>query len=382
MANKLIEEFRKANPEFPQYILEQLEMALPEKVSDKDVKKVIENVLKEYNDSLISPNEAIGVITAQSVGEPSTQMTLNTFHFAGVASASVGGLPRLIEILDAKKNLEMPIMKIYLNKKGMTEEKCKLIASKIKETKLAEFATNVDIDIETKKVTIELDVKSLKKFDIEVESLASYLDKKIRKASAIEGKTVVITGVETDGLKDLMGMKELALASIVFGIKGIKDFSILMDNGDFIIITQGIALKHIMAIEEVDKDRLYCNDVVEVYDNFGIEAARLVIINEIMEVVKSQGLSINERHVLLIADIMTVSGEPKGMTRYGIVADKMNVLTRASFETPLKHISAGAIMHESNRLTSITENVMTNQMVYVGTGIPKIAVKARAVVKE
>ncbi len=382
MSNKLVVDFRKANPEFPQYILDELETYLPEKVSDKDVKAILENVLIEYKSSLIAPNEAIGVITAQSVGEPSTQMTLNTFHFAGVATQSVEGLPRLIEILDAKKNLEMPIMKIYFHKKGMTEDKCKVVASKIKETKLHEFALNIDIDVEGKKVTIELDLKSLKKYEIDPESLISYLDKKIRKSTEFEGKSLTISGEETDGLKELMGMKELALNSIVFGIKGIRDVSILKDGDEFIVITRGIALKQVMALEEVDKDRIYCNDVVEVYDNFGIEAARKVIIHEILEVVKSQGLSINERHVLLIADIMTVSGEPRGMTRYGVVAEKMNVLTRASFETPLKHISSGAVMHESNRLTSITENVMTNQMVYVGTGIPKIAVKKTEVKAE
>ena len=96
-----------------------------------------------------------------------------------------------------------------------------------------------------------------------------------------------------------------------------------------------------------------------------------------MEVVNSQGLSVNERHVLLIADAMCYIGEPRGMTRYGIVADKLNVLTKASFETALKHISKGAVMNEINPLTSITENIMTNQMVNVGTGIPKIAVKPR-----
>lgn len=377
MGNKLIETFRKENPDFPMYILDELETSIPEKISDKDMKRVIDAVVYEYNSSLIAPNEAIGVITAQSVGEPSTQMTLNTFHFAGVATQSVLGLPRLIEILDAKKNLEMPIMKIYLESKGMNEEKCKLIASKIKETKLLEFATNTDINVEDRIVTIDLDLKSLKKFEIDPENLISYLDKKIRKSTKVEGKSLIVTGEETDGLKDLMGIKELALSSIVFGIKGISDVSLLKDGNEFVIVTQGIALKHIMEIPEVNKSKIYCNDVVEVFDAFGIEAARKVIINEIMEVVKSQGLSINERHVLLIADIMTVSGEARGMTRYGIVAEKMNVLTRASFETPLKHISAGAVMHETNRLTSITENVMTNQLVNVGTGIPKISVKTR-----
>ncbi len=372
--SKLIEEFRKANPDFPSYIIDDVEKYLPKSAKDSDVKAVLENVKSEYENSLITPNEAIGVITAQSVGEPSTQMTLNTFHFAGVATQSVEGLPRLIEILDIKKTLEMPQMRVYL-KKGLSEEKVKLVSSKIKETKLADFAKQVDIELEEKFVAIELDLKALKKLDIDPESIVSYLDKKIKKSASVEGKTLSVKGTASSGLKDLMGIKELALNSIVYGIKGISDVSIIKEDGEYLIITQGISLKQVANIEEVDISRLYCNNITEMHANFGVEAARQTIIREIMEVVQSQGLSINERHVLLIADIMTYTGEPRGMTRFGIVADKLNVLTRASFETPLKHISKGALINEENRLTSITENVMTNQMVYVGTGMPRIAVK-------
>ena len=176
-------------------------------------------------------------------------------------------------------------------------------------------------------------------------------------------------------IKDLMAMKELAANSIVYGIKGIKDVSLMKEENEFVIYTQGISIKNVSKIEGIDLSRLYCNDIHQVYENYGVEAARALIIHEIMEVVRSQGLSINERHVLLIADIMTYIGETRGMTRYGIVADKMNVLTKASFETALKHVAKGAIMHERNNLNTITENVMTNQMVYVGTGMPKISVK-------
>ena len=172
-------------------------------------------------------------------------------------------------------------------------------------------------------------------------------------------------------------MKGLLLSSIVYGIKGIKDVALIKDGDDYLVRAQGVAIKQVLAIPEVDKSRFYSNHIYDMYLTFGIEAAREVIIREIMDVVKSQGLSINERHVLLIADVMTFTGEPRGMTRYGIVADKMNVLTRASFETPLKHISQGALMNEINELTSITENVMTNQIVNVGTGLSRVAVKKR-----
>lgn len=377
-ANTIIKTFKEENPQFPEYILKDLEKELPKGTKDADVKKVLDKVVEEYEASKISPNEAIGVITAQSVGEPSTQMTLNTFHFAGVATQSVEGLPRLIEILDMKKTLEKPMMKLYFNDSKITEDKIKLIADQIKETKLLEFTTNVDIDLNDKLVTVDLNVKKFKKLKIDVEGLISYVDKKIRKVTSIseDKKSLIVKGTPSSSLKDLMSLKELALNSIVYGIKGIKDVSVIKEGEEYVVLTQGISIKQVAIIPEIDESRIYATDINEVYSNYGVEAARQVIINEIMDVVNSQGLSINERHVLLIADVMTFLGEPKGMTRYGIVADKLNVLTRASFETPLKHLSKGAIMNEGNMLNSITENVMTNQMVFVGTGMPRIAVKS------
>lgn len=373
---KIFDRFIEENLDFPKYIIDEVKENLPEKLKDQKVSEILENVKKEYLSSLISPSEAIGVITAQSVGEPATQMTLNTFHFAGVASQSVEGLPRIIEILDAKKNLEGPSMKLYIKPElKIDEKKIKIIGAKIKETKLEEFSLSSDIDLEEYKVKIKLNMPSLEKLSIEPESILSLLDRKIRKIVSLEEDLLIISGTATSGLKDLMAFKELALSSIVYGIKGISEITILKENEEYIILTQGVALKQVLNIEEIDSTRIYSNDIHAIYDLFGIEAARNVIINELMEVVRGQGLSVNERHVLLIADVMTYSGEPKGMTRYGIVADKANVLTKASFETPLKHLSKGALLNERNRLSSITENVMTNQQVYVGTGLAKISVK-------
>ncbi len=375
--NDIMSDFLSKNKDFPEYIIENAKQYLPSDITEKQLNMVLENLKHEYYDSLINPNEAIGVITAQSVGEPSTQMTLNTFHFAGVASQSIEGLPRLIEILDAKKNIEGPMMKIYLKKElNLDMEAFKLVASKIKSTELEEFATDTDIDVENKVVMIDLDTEKLEKLDIEVDSLISLLDRKIKKsAKIIESSKIKIKGTSSSTLKDLMSIKEIALKSIVFGIKGIKDVTLMKEGNELVILTTGTALRQVMNIEEVDTYRLYCNDIKEVEGIFGIEAARETIIKEFMEVVKSQGLSINERHVILVADIMCQSGEVNGMTRYGIVIDKQNVLTRASFETTLKHISNGALQNESNELNTISENVMTNQIVKVGTGIPKIAVK-------
>lgn len=378
MAHKLVETFKSENPEFPSYLLDEMETHLPAKASDSDVKKVLEALVKEYETSLISPYEAIGIITAQSVGERATQMTLNTFHNAGVATESVEGLPRIIEILDAKKNLELPLMRLYLTKGAKASENdVKKLAKQIKETKLEEYAKETNIDVANSKVIINLDPKSLKEFSIVAEDLIAYVDKKIRKSTLAEGNTLTIELSPTSGLKDLMTAKSLAMSSIAHGIKGIRDVTIVKDNDEFMIVTKGSALKQVLAIDEIDSSRIYCNDIDVVNNLLGVEASRAVILKELMEVVENQGLSINERHALLIADVMTYSGEPRGMTRYGIVADKANVLTKASFETPLKHLGRGALLNERNYLSSITENVLTNQQVFVGTGFPKISVKKK-----
>ncbi|MCH8519531.1 MAG: hypothetical protein LAT82_02145 [Nanoarchaeota archaeon] len=377
---KQIQTFMEENPEFPEYIIKEVEQELPKNVTSKQVEEVLANVKDEYEKSLISPYEAIGVITAQSVGERATQMTLNTFHYAGVATESVEGLPRIIEILDAKKNLEMPLMRLYLTKGSKaTEDEVKKVAMQIKETKLEECVKETNIDVANTKVEIILDTKMLKEFKLASEDIVSLLDKKIKKSAQCEGNLLVVELSPTSGLKDLMGAKALALNSVVQGVKGIRDVTIIKEgegkDSEFVIVTKGSAIKHVMAIEEIDNSRIYSNDIDVVGSMLGVEAARNVIIKELMDVVESQGLSINERHVLLIADVMTYTGEPRGMTRYGIVADKANVLTKASFETALKHIGRGAMLNERNYLSSITENVLTNQQVYVGTGFPKIAVQ-------
>jgi len=109
----------------------------------------------------------------------------------------------------------------------------------------------------------------------------------------------------------------------------------------------------------------------------GIEAAREAIINEVKKVIDSQGLKVDTRHIMLVADTMCVSGQVKGITRYGVVSEKSSVLARASFETPIKHIIRAAVVGEEDMLTSVIENVMLNQAIPVGTGLPGLITKIR-----
>ncbi len=375
---KIIDDFMKKN-NLPEYLIKKLKENLPKKITDSQLKKVLENLKKEYVSTLISPYESIGVITAQSIGEPATQMTLDTFHFAGVESLNITvGLPRLIEILDAKKKIASPLMWVYL-KDSKDLKKVKDFSFKIKEYKVKDISTGAEIDIENKEINIKLDKDIIKKINFDQNKLFNSIKKILKGEIEIGDNLIKIKLSQNISFKDISSYKELVLNLIVGGIKGIEDVSIIKDGDDYVIQTRGSALSQMRIFKEVDMSRTYSNNIFEVEKLFGIEAARNLIIKELRSVVEGQGLPTNERHLMLLADVMTYTGEVKGITRYGIIADKSNVLTRASFETAIRHITSAALKGENNPLSSITENVMTNQMAIFGTGIPKIKVKDKEV---
>ena len=163
--------------------------------------------------------------------------------------------------------------------------------------------------------------------------------------------------------------------SIISGVKGISQVLIVKKEKEYVILTAGSNLKDIIEVKGVSRDKTVTNDIYEVADIFGIEAAREVIIGEIYKVINSQGLDIDKRHLKLVADAMTVDGEIRGMTRMGIIARKSSILARASFETPIKHFVNATIKASRDELLSVIENIILNQPVPVGTGLPGLMVK-------
>jgi DNA-directed RNA polymerase subunit A" len=167
-------------------------------------------------------------------------------------------------------------------------------------------------------------------------------------------------------------MKEKLKETYVTGIKGITQVLPVKRGEEFIIITAGTNLSEVLDLEEVDPTRTITNDIFEIADIFGIEAGRQAIINEVSKVINVQGLNVDIRHILLVSDIMCVSGNIKGITRYGVVSEKSSVLAKASFETPIKHIITASLVGEHDTLSSVVENVMLNQPVPVGTALPSL----------
>ncbi len=335
---------------------------------NKDVSKL------HLEDSSIVSGEAIGVITAQSFGEASTQMVLRTFHNAGVAQMQVTlGLPRLVEIFDARKQPSTPLMEVYLDKEYNNEKEAKVVAEKIKEVRLKEIASQITIDFGNKKIEIEFDSKALKTVHQGAQKLADKLIDKGMKVKATDLKISINTS-DLD-FKAMYKLKEKLKDTIISGVKGITQVVVATRGKEYVVLTAGSNLEDVREIKGVDKNRVTSNDIYDVSNVLGIEAARATIVAEISKVLESQGLDINIRHLKLIADAMTSSGVVKGVTRMGIISEKASILARATFETPDKQFVNATIQGGKDELKSVIENILLNQPIPVGTGLPGLMVK-------
>ncbi|MEM3405871.1 MAG: DNA-directed RNA polymerase subunit A' [Candidatus Pacearchaeota archaeon] len=322
----------------------------------------------------ISPGEAIGLVTAQSFGEPSTQMALNVFHFAGVQEMQITtGLPRLIEIIDARKLPSTPQMEIYLENEFNNEKDARVIAEKIKEVKLKEIAKEIKINFSDKKIEIHLDKEKIKSIHSSIEKIIERINEKGFKVKLKE--EVIYTSNPNFNFTELYKLKEKLKECVISGVPGITQILIVKRDKNYVILTAGTNLKKILEIKGINKEKTITNNIYEIEEIFGIEAARNAIINEIKKVVNSQGLDIDERHIKMVADAMTYKGSIKGTTRLGIISEKSSILAKASFETPIKHFVNATIKGNKDELASVTENIMLNQPVPVGTGLPGLLVK-------
>ncbi len=363
----------------PKKIIDEISEHAPKGVSQAKLKKIYEAVLKEYEQAKIAPGECVGLISAESIGEPGTQMTLNTFHFAGVMEMNVTvGLPRIIEILDGRKELHNSVMEIYLKKPYCDGKNLKELALQIKETTLNDVSTEFSINIADLTIEVVLDKQKMKELGITTTSIINSITKHMKGYNIKEmdeGLSIKSKNKEHT-LNEAYKAKEKIREIHVKGVSGIKQVLPIKRGDEYIIITSGSNLADVLQLEEADSHRTTTSDIFEIQNVLGIEAARQAIINEVAKVIDSQGLNVDMRHIMLVADSMTVSGEMRGITRYGVVSEKSSVLARASFETPIKHLINAALTGETDYLTSVVENVMVNQPVPVGTGLPGLTVKS------
>lgn len=358
----------------PQSVEEQLkelkEMLKLKKPQVEKLKKIAE---VQYKKSLVEPGEAVGVVAAQSIGEPGTQLTLRTKWLAGAMEMTVTqGLPRLIEIFDARREPSTPTMTIFLKPSYATsEKKVEEIALKVLEVKLEDVVKSVDVDLMRMRVEVELDPELMRKFGLKEKKIQKIFSETFKSAKITTGAykiNVKPKGEDVD-IKQIYKLKVKIKDMHIGGIKGITQVLPMKHGNDWVIKTAGSNLKEVLKLPEVNIESTTTNDIFEVYNVFGIEAARNTIIEETINVLKDQGIEVDIRHIMLVADVMTYRGSIKGIGRYGVSGAKTSVLARASFEVPLKHLFNAAVSAEVDKLTSVIENVMINQPVPIGTGM-------------
>ncbi|EJW03738.1 hypothetical protein EDEG_01976 [Edhazardia aedis USNM 41457] len=445
---------------------------LHNRINKKQFKYIINSIKDKLGRSIAILNEMVGTLAAQSVGEPATQMTLNTFHLAGVASTVTLGVPRLKEVINIAKTLKTPSMKLF-----PTEEYGKSMDDAKKAQILIEYAGLKDItehvqvvyepdwlstvieedrdfvsthfeladEAEVEKeqmygsyvIRIVLDRekllgKALLVKDV-VESIEKICNKQkgkphdridlglrntMREGSRIEQeqntffndsnslihdssqphRTVFIQGTPAqkdasfvsimasdensellvirirsmcDTQDEVMDLMEKIMSVHLAGYKNIKKVFIVEENNQFIFQTEGVNLHDLLSCPIIDNTKVYSNNIIEVCEVLGIEAAREVILKELRSVIENEGY-VNIRHLMLLADVMTVNGILCGITRHGVNRNEKSALMRCSFEETVEILMEAAIIGEKTQCREVTECIILGQNVPIGTGLTEL----------
>jgi len=356
----------------PPKVLDELE----EKVMNigltkKEFDEICDNVVDSYERSLVEPGEAVGTVAAQSIGEPGTQMTLRTFHYAGVAELSVTqGLPRLIEIVDARKNPSTPTMKIHLVD-AIAEDRnaAKRIARNIEMILVESVASNISIDLLRQAIDIRFDAELMEDKALTVEIIAEAIKAKIKAKGEVEiGENTIFVYPASETLADLQRLSEKIREVRVKGIDDVTHVVIRKESNRYVLYTEGSNLQDALEIADVNPHKIYTNNLKEIYQVLGIEATRNAIIQEAMSVLNEQGMDVDVRHIILVADMMTADGAIRQIGRHGISGSKNSALARAAFEVTIKHLLGAGIAGTKDPLRGITENVILGQLIPLGTG--------------
>lgn len=365
-------ESQKISEELPYSLLEKIdEVGKRKKFSKEKIEKLTEEVKKSYTKSKFEPGETVGILAAQSISEPATQMTMRTYQLAGSAGMRVTyGLPRLIEIFDARREPETPVMTVFLKRQFNSREFA---------TKLAEEIVEKNVNYLTKRSainlaegSIEIEPNDMKRMGTIVKAIKENIkDIGIRERT----KEIVVTPKTELPVKEIQKLKEKIMELHIEGVPKITNAVVRREGEEWILNTIGSNLQDILQVKEVDETRTVTNDIHETTTVLGIEAARNIIINEALKTLQEQGLDIDLRHIMLVGDIMTLSGTIQSIGRYGVAGSQTSILARAAFEETIKHLVRASLRNETDNFKGIFENVMVGQVIPSGTGMFELIAK-------
>ncbi|MEB3774057.1 MAG: DNA-directed RNA polymerase subunit A'' [Desulfurococcales archaeon] len=355
---------------------------------------VVEEVINRYLSAMVQPGEPVGTVAAQSIGEPGTQMTLRTFHFAGLMEFDVTlGLPRLIEIVDARREPSTPTMTIYLDEKiRSNRDEVKRIAQRIEYTTLENVLDDIEYYLGDTEMLVRLDPEMMDDKGVTIDRVVDALKKaRLGELEVLSDTEILIRLSERvlppEYVYDMKAYRDIEAKIKKLYLKGIKGIKrvIIQEQEDeatgekyYIIRTEGSNLAEVLKVKGVDYTRTTTNNIYEIAEVLGIEAARNAIIREILDVLNNSGLDVDIRHVMLVADQMTWTGRIRQIGRLGVVGEKPSVLARAAFEVTVKQLFDAAVKGEEEKLYGVTESVVAGIPPLVGTGTVLLRISPRA----
>ena len=369
---------------FPIKLVEEIsEASERNNLTDDELKTLVLKVKEAYEREEVEPGESVGTIAAQSVGVPGTQMTMRTFHYAGVVELNVTlGLPRLIEVVDARKKISTPTMDIFFADDYKNDEEfIRKMGNKIGKITLNDVIKNFNVNYMDNIITAEIDQDILDERRLELSEVTAVIEKTFKQVKINNNLLSFETTFSKDEEKMQQGIRELRLLADkirdlqISGVKGIGKVVIRHEHNEWVIHTEGSNIGAILKIDGVDIVKTTTNDIFEIEKVLGIEAARNAIIHELYTTMEEQGLSVDIRHIMLVADMMTSEGVVKSIGRHGISGEKSSVLARAAFEETGKHLLNASIRGETDKLTGIIENVIVGQPIPHGTGSVGVIMK-------
>ncbi|MFA5126226.1 MAG: DNA-directed RNA polymerase subunit A'' [archaeon] len=362
----------------PKKLLEEI-VAISEvyKLSKEQAGKLADTVKLKYDSLIVEPGEAVGIVAAQSLGEPGTQLTLRTKHFAGAAEVSVGsGIQRVEEIVDGRSKAKYPTMTIFLGPElKRDKEKVEKFAKSLIDVRVKDVV-KINEEFESMKIAVEIQTDKTRALGLKVDEIAEMLKKGLKDFKAIYRDNTVHFSIEKKN-EYIKIRKELLkiMDEKVHGVKGIEKTLLVKESDEWVIKTSGSNLKSMLKLEEVDKERVFTNDIIETSKVLGIEAGRTLAVMELKKVLDDNGIRVDIRHIMLLADLMTFSGEIKGIVRTGITKGKASPFARAAFEETTKHLLEATFKGEKENLTGVVENIIVGQPIKVGTGIVELLMK-------
>lgn len=367
-----------------------------ERLTKSQLEEFLNFCKEKFSRAKIEPGTAVGAICSQSIGEPATQMTLKTFHFAGVASMNITqGVPRIKELINASKTISTPVITALLGVDD-NEEIARQVKGRIEKTLLGEVTEYFEKVClpDDSFILIKLYLKRIQLLKLEVSAETIYYSLCTSSIPELRGIKAQNVTVHSDSLitvkphESSHASKSEVLRAlmtklpylVIKGYPSVTRAVIHLDDSKgvrkFKLLVEGDGLREVMATPGVKGICTSSNNTIEVEKCLGIEAARATIVKEIQVTMENHGISVDHRHLMLLADLMTFKGEVHGITRFGLAKMKESALMLASFEKTADHLFDAAYYGQEDQITGVSESIILGIPMSLGTGFFKMLHKA------